>query len=563
VAAATPDAPDAAAADGEQPPGPGRLTAARARLLWAGALVLAAVALFWCYLFQSRTTAVNSDAAGMVLQGWDMMHGNAALHGWFVADVSFYTFEIPIDGLVAVIHGLGPDVAHITAAIVYTLLVLSAALLARGRAKGREGVVRAVLAAGILVAPGYNPGTHVLLLAPDHTGIGVPILLALLFADRARERWWGAAGTGLLLVWAQLDDPLARYAAAAPLALVCLVRAALPLLRRQQDGRRRPGWYDAGLAAAAVVSVGLTDLVIRGIRAAGGYQMRALALQQHVPVSAWAEQVKLTVQNVLILFGADFFEQPTAIRTAIAVLHLAGFLLALAGLLAGIASLFRAADRITQVLTVGTLVVLVAGAFATHMLLLQGAHEIAVVLPFGAVLAGRTIGPWLARRRLPRLALTPVLAAALAGYLAALGWAAAQPKQQAETQQLAGGPPPDRRPRQVLGGGQHHAVQRRPGPRRPHGRPRETAVHVGREGQLVRPRRLPGDVRRRHPGIRGQRVRLSRSGRPARLRQARARVPRRPVHNHGLGQESAAPGKQAGAGVNGMVLWCSGPAVTP
>jgi hypothetical protein len=409
-----------------------RLTAARARLLWAGALVVAAVALFWCYLLQSRTTAVNSDAAGMVLQGWDMMHGNVLLHGWFVADVSFSTFEIPIDGLVAVIHGLGPDVAHITAAIVYTLLVLSAALLARGTARGAEGIVRAVLAGGILVAPGYSPGTHVLLLAPDHTGIGVPILLALLFADRARERWWGVAGTGLLLVWAQVDDPLAKYAAAVPIALVCLVRAALPLVRR-----RRPGWYDAGLAAAAIVSVGLTDLVVRGISAAGGYQMHVLKLRQSIPVSVWGEQVKLTVDNVLILFGADFFDQPTALRTAIAVLHLAGFLLALAGLLAGIACLFRSADRVTQVLTVGTLVVLAAATFATHMTLLAGAHQIAVVLPFGAVLAGRTIGPWLARGRLPRLALTPVLAAVLAGYLAALGWAAAQPKQQAETQQLA------------------------------------------------------------------------------------------------------------------------------
>jgi hypothetical protein len=432
VAAATPDTPEVAAADGEQPPGQRRLTAARARLLWAGALVVAAVALFWCNLLQSRTAAVNSDAAGMVLQGWDMMHGNLLLHGWFVADVSFSTFELPVEGLVAVIHGLGPDVAHISAAIVYTLLVLSAALLARGTARGAEGIVRAVLAGGILVAPGYNPGTHVLLLAPDHTGIGVPILLTLLFIDRARERWWAVAGTGLLLVWAQVDDPLATYAAAVPMALVCLVRAALPLVRR-----RRPGWYDAGLAAAAAVSVGLTRLVVHGIRAAGGYQMHALKVHESIPVSVWAEQVKLTVQNVLILFGADFFEQPTGIRTTIAVLHLAGFLLALAGLLAGIACLFRAADRITQVLTVGTLVVLVAGAFATHMLLLQGAHEIAVVLPFGAVLAGRTVGPWLARHRLPRLALTPVLTAVLAGYLAALGWAAAQPKQQAETQQLA------------------------------------------------------------------------------------------------------------------------------
>jgi hypothetical protein len=434
VAAATPDAPEVAAADGEQPPSPPRLSAARARLIWAGALVVAAVALFWCYLLQSRTTAVNSDAAGMVLQGWDMMHGNVLLRGWFVADVSFSTFEIPIDGLVAVVHGLGPDVAHITAAIVYALLVLSAALLARGTARGAEGIIRAVLAGGILVAPGYNPGTHVLLLAPDHTGIGVPILLTLLFIDRARERWWAVAVTMLLLVWAQVDDPLAMYAAAVPMALVCAVRAALPLVRR-----RRPGWYDLGLAAAAVVSVGLTKLAVHGIKAAGGYQMHALKVRQSIPVSVWGEQVKLTVQNVLILFGADFWEQPTELRTAIAVLHLAGFLLALAGLLAGIACLFRSADRITQVLTVGTLVVLVAATFATHMALLQGAHEIAVVLPFGAVLAGRTVGSWLARRRdrLPRLALTPVLTVALAGYLAALGWAAAQPKQQAETQQLA------------------------------------------------------------------------------------------------------------------------------
>lgn len=435
MAAAATDAPDGAAADGRQPPGAsgsGRRTAARARLIWAGALVVAAVVLFWCYLLQSRTTAVNSDAAGMVLQGWDMMHGNVLLHGWLVADVSFSTFEIPIDGLVAVISGLGPDVVHVTAAIVYTLLVLSAALLARGTARGAEGIVRAVLAAGIMVAPGFNPGTHVLLLAPDHTGIGVPILLTLLFIDRAPERWWGIAGTGLLLLWAQVDDPLATYAAAAPMALVCLVRAALPVARR-----RRPGWYDAGLAAAAVLSVGLTSLVVRGISAAGGYQMHTLKVAQSVPVSAWGEQVKVTVQNVLILFGADFLEQPTALRTAIAVLHLAGFVLALAGLLAGIACLFRNAERVTQVLTVGTLVVLVAGAFATHMTLLQGAHEIAVVLPFGAVLAGRTAGPWLARRRLPRLVLTPVLAVALAGYLAALGFAAAQPKQQAETQGLA------------------------------------------------------------------------------------------------------------------------------
>src|SRR5262249_60946019 len=100
------------------------------------------------------------------------------------------------------------------AAVVYTRLVLSAALRARGTARGPEGIVRAVLTAGILLAPAYSPGTHILLLSPDHTGIAVPILLTLLFVDRAEERWWVPPLMCMLLTWAQLDDPLATFAAA-------------------------------------------------------------------------------------------------------------------------------------------------------------------------------------------------------------------------------------------------------------------------------------------------------------------------------------------------------------
>jgi hypothetical protein len=88
-------------------------------------------------------------------------------------------------------------------------------------------------------------------------------------------------------------------------------------------------------------------------------------------------------------------------------------------------------------LTVATLVTLGAGTFGTRMIPVQGAHEIAVVLPFGAVLAGRTLGPWLLSRRLPRITLTPLLGVALAGYLASLGYATSQPARPAETQGLA------------------------------------------------------------------------------------------------------------------------------
>ena len=409
--------------------------AARPRLAWSGAVVGAALVLFWCYLRLSQSTSVNSDGAGVVLQGWDMVHGNVLLSGWLLADVTFATFEAPIDGLVAVVHGLNPDAVHITAAIVYTLVVLTAALLAKGTARGAEGVVRAVLAAGILVAPGISPGVHILLLSPDHTGIAVPLMLALLVADRARPRWFVPVAMGVLLVWAQVDDPLATYAGAAPIAVVCGVRALLPLVRG-----RRPGWYDAGLAAAAVVSVELARLAVTAIEAAGGYHMRPIngGMGTLFPFTSWGAQLSAFGQNLLILFGANVSGQH-GIELAIAYLHLAGVALALTGLLTGLACLVRDADRVTQILAVATLAILVAGALATPMVATSSAHEIAVVLPFSAVLAGRTVGSWLVRMRWrgPRLALPLLLAAALAGYVAALGYGVAQPALPAETQGLA------------------------------------------------------------------------------------------------------------------------------
>ncbi len=402
-------------------------------MAWGAGLLAAAVVLFWCYLRQSQTTAVNSDGAGTALQAWDMLHGNLLLSGWWLADVTFYTFETPVDAVVEAINGLNPDVVHISAALIYALLVATAALLAKGTARGPEGVTRALIGAGVLVAPAISPATRVLILSPDHTGVGVPILLTLLLVDRARERWWVPLAMCVLLTWAQVDDPLATYAAALPIALVCVARAALPLLRR-----RAPGWYDGTLAIAAAVSVELTRLVVAGIRAAGGYSMQSLtSVAKLQPVATWGHLLKATGENVLILFGADFYEQPPGIRTAIAFLHFAGLALALAGLLIGIVGLFRRADRVTQILTAGTLVTLAAGTLATKMVPVSGAHEIATVLPFGAVLAGRTVGPLLLRRRLPRITLLPLLGVALAGYLAALGYGAAQSPRPAETQGLA------------------------------------------------------------------------------------------------------------------------------
>ena len=112
--------------------------------------------------------------------------------------MSFWTFEVPVDGLIAAVYGLRVDVVHVAAAIEYALLVLFAALLAAGAARdrhggGREAWIRALIAVGMMVAPGTWEGAGVLLGGAHHTGVGVPVLITLLVVDRVRPRRWPRA----------------------------------------------------------------------------------------------------------------------------------------------------------------------------------------------------------------------------------------------------------------------------------------------------------------------------------------------------------------------------------
>ena len=438
------------------------------RLLTVTAIAAVSAGLFWCYLLQARVQGADSDSAGMVLQGWDMVqHGNLLLRGWVMADVSFYTFEIPVDGLVAAVYGLRIDVIHVAAALEYTLLVLFAALVAAGAARdrrrgGREALVRGLVAAAIMIAPGTYQTMGVLLGGPDHTAVGVPVLITLLIVDRVvPRRWLPAAATLLLtfvlLVWAQLDDLVATLSCAVPLAVVCGASAAAFLLaagvrRFVGVGRRRRGgqapWprpargdarsaaYNAALAALAAASFGVTELLIKAINDAGGFYSRAIPANSQI--SHWATvpaQVRALGENLLILFGANFWRLPQP-QAAFAYLHLVCLALALLGLVITIAR-WRQADRVARALVVGIVVMLAAGAVSPLMIPSGGTHEIAVVLPLGAALGGRAIGPWLAdltgsgqvarAGRATRAWVTGLLAATGLGLLCCLGYAAAQP----------------------------------------------------------------------------------------------------------------------------------------
>jgi hypothetical protein len=399
--------------------GSGRIAAPGRWLLWGGGLLLVAAGLFILYFRQSWIGPFNSDGASMILQAHDMLHGNLLLSGWRVADVSFYTTELPEYMLIVAVRGLRPDVVHICAAITYTLMVGLAAFLARGRATGKAGLVRALLAVGIMLAPGIVGGTEVFLEDPDHAGTAVPILLLLLLLDRAPERWYVPAGVCLLLAWVQVADQLTLIAATAPVAVVAVVR--LIVLKRQ--ARPRADFrYGGLLLSAAVLSVAVAAAAEAVIRALGGFRQSPLVYGLLAPVSHIPANARTMGRTLLLLFGANdqgHHGQTRLLLEISADIHLIGLALAVAGFAAALIWFFSArVDRVTQIVVAAAVATLAAGIFGTVVPDLAHAHEVAILLPLGAVLAGRMLPPLASARRLPGWAAGRAVGWAAAGALA-------------------------------------------------------------------------------------------------------------------------------------------------
>jgi len=448
--AAEATAADAAVADAEAPEGdagaegdagvagseaqPRRLPWWRAgwliRLVWLAGLVAAGIGLYLCYLHVSRTARVGSDGASNALQAWAMLHGNPMLRGWTVTDVSFYTTELPEYVLVEMVRGLHADVLHVSAAISYTLVVLTGGMLARGRATGREGIVRMLIAAGIMIAPQLGPGVFILVFQPDHIGTQAPLLLTWLVLDRFPRQWYVPVLVCAMLAWVELADRLVLLIGVAPLAAVSAIRAYQALVQRREG--LRAAWFDLSLLLAAGASAEIASMVVKRIGEHGGYSVLPVA-NSLAPVSEMPAHSWLAVESVFGLYGANVFGiSSPGLDAGIAFLHLIGLALAAWGLWLVIRHFFSCADRIAQVLAVGILVNVAAYLLSTVPTTYWSARELAAVLPAGAVLAGRMLG-----RRFLTLRLVPALAVGLACYLAALGYTVAQPPRPAITQDLA------------------------------------------------------------------------------------------------------------------------------
>ena len=223
-----------------------------------------------------------------------------------------------------------------------------------------------------------------------------------------------------------IADPLALLVGVVPLVAVCALRVTRELARRQDTpvlAVLRARWYELSLAVAAIAAQGLASLAARLLQA----YLHPLPYQL-APMHTWPKHAFVTAKGLLALFGAKPEGPPAAF--AFALLHLAGVALVAWAVLRVARRFLSWPDMISQILLVAIVLNVVAYvpstlANATDL----NAREFAVVLPFGAVLAGRTLAASLLGTRLraqPAL-LAGAAGVLLAGYAASLGWAAAQP----------------------------------------------------------------------------------------------------------------------------------------
>ncbi len=405
------------------------------------AYLLAGVALFTVYLRLSETYPLNSDSANILLMGQDLLHGHLLLHGWYMSDVSFYPTELPQYALLESFLGLHMQTAHVAAAMTYTLTFLLAVLLARSGSTGRAAMIRTLIAAGIMLAPQIGLGVFALDLSVGHIGTAVPLLLTWLLLDKAPARWYLPVLTAVLLAWALVADPIVYVVGVGPLGAVAAARVIRDLVKGSDPWRTRiaGAWYDLSLGAAAVVAAGLAWIVNNLLTAMGGYTVNRLPfylvpwhnLHNNAP-AAW---------KVLQIFGANYAGL-SGVWLALAFLHLASVLVVLWAL-ARVARRFFGVSLVDQVLA--TAIVLNVVLYLLTNAADEAAHEVAIIVPFGAALAARVLtrrvrtvqgaavsddnqipaSRGLARRI--RLAGFAAGILVLAGYTAGLGYELAQP----------------------------------------------------------------------------------------------------------------------------------------
>jgi hypothetical protein len=338
-----------------------------------------------------------ADGGNNALQAWDLLHGHLRLGGWQIGDANYYFLELPLIALSEAIFGIGETAEHVASSLTYMLVAAVAVAAAVSDSRGAARPARALVALAVMGAPLFGGIVFLMLEEPDHVGTGVFIIGAFLLIDRLPKRRFTAPLLLVLLCAGQFEDLMVLYFAVPAIAVVCGYRALAARSLRSRD---------AMFALMAVLSFPLTSLITMVWVHLGGFTTAANRGSVS-PVHEWPQHIANVWVNILELYGAS--PAPGVVPGARAYFGYACVLAAVAGFCL-VLWRWRRASRAEQFAVAA--IVFNFGLDAVTSFAYRGnPHELAAVLPCGALLASRALVP--ARIRSTTLAIAAVTAAAV------------------------------------------------------------------------------------------------------------------------------------------------------
>jgi hypothetical protein len=369
------------------------------RAWWiAGAWTAGLLIVFAFFIRIGQTLPINSDGANNALQAWDMVHGNILLHHWVIGDATYYTFDLPVLAIAEAFLGMDAVAVHVAMATMFLVVAVLALVIARIGSRGAATAVRCGVVVAVLTA-GFADG-FIFLLKPDHAATSAFLLACFLLIDRAPARWFTPPALLVILCAGQIGDGLVLYVAVPAISLVSFYRWV---------ASRGARWSDLAITAAALLSVPAALLVRALMVRLGGYAM-APPDTAPAPISLLGEHLRLIWENIRVLFGV--IPNPSPLGAAGAPFGTLCLLAAAFGF-GKVVWNWRRASWAEQLLCVAIVVTIAAYAFS-RLPSVANPHEIAPIVPCGAILAARALvpaaikGTWRAR-----IAIVTAAAAAL------------------------------------------------------------------------------------------------------------------------------------------------------
>ncbi|MHB8294814.1 MAG: hypothetical protein ACYDH5_09380 [Acidimicrobiales bacterium] len=256
---------------------------------WAQWVVIGAGLVVGFYLAAAHVPIGNSDGATVILEGKAVAQGNLLLRGWALSLDSFWTVDVPFYAAAVMFAGVRPSLLYAVPAVIASLSVVTAALVARD---GRSGLA-AWAGSGTVLALVGMPSPYLanfLVQGPLHVGTTLWCLLA--FVALRKER----PGIGLVLGVALLAAGMLGDLLTVALGILPVVLASAVMARRYGRSSLLP-------AAAAMAAVAVAALARMLASAAGTFTISPANPVAYSPVRM-AENLYFAALRSVELLGA-------------------------------------------------------------------------------------------------------------------------------------------------------------------------------------------------------------------------------------------------------------------